>query len=265
METVTHHGREIAYRLSDRGGDGSTILCVHGSGGHHGVWKGQFRLSDERPVAALDLSGHGESEDFDADPEDFESEPGWATLSAYADDVLAVADETDADVLVGNSLGGAVILHIALEREFAPSALVLVGTGAKLGVLDDLLRWLDEEFERVVEFLHGPDRFFHDPPEKLVTRSEQTMREAGQDVTRRDFLTCHRFDVREDIGELTTPALALTGEHDQLTPPWNHEYLADEMPNCEYTTIEDAAHLSMLERPAAFNEAVREFLAELEI
>ena len=257
METVTHHGREIAYRLSDRGGDGSTILCVHGSGGHHGVWKGQFRLSDERPVAALDLSGHGESGDFDP-------EPGWAALSAYADDVLAVADAVDADVLVGNSLGGAVALHVAIEREFDPSALVLVGTGAKLGVLDDLLTWLDEEFERAVEFLHGSDRFFHDPPEELATQSEQAMREVGRAVTRRDFLTCHRFDVRDDISELTTPALALTGEHDQLTPPWNHEYLADEMPNCEYTTIADAAHLSMLEQPAAFNEAVREFLVDLD-
>ena len=257
METVTHHGREIAYRLSDRGGDGSTILCVHGSGGHHGVWKGQFRLSDERPVAALDLGGHGESEDFDADP-------GWAALSAYADDVLAVADAVDADVLVGNSLGGAVAMHIALEREFDPSALVLVGTGAKLGVLEDLLTWLDEEFERAVEFLHGSDRFFHDPPEELLKRSRTAMMEAGRAVTRRDFLTCHRFDVRDDIGELTTPTLALTGEHDQLTPPWNHEYLADEMPNCEHTTVEDAAHLSMLERPAAFNETVGEFLAEQE-
>ena len=257
METVTHHGRETAYRLSDRGGGGEPILCIHGSGGDHGIWKGQFRLSDERPVAALDLSGHGESEDFDA-------EPGWSTLSAYADDVLAVAREIDAGGLVGNSLGGAVILHVALEREFDPSALVLVGTGAKLGVLDDLLAWLDEDFERAVEFLHEPDRFFHDPPEKLLKRSRTAMKDAGRAVTYRDFLTCHRFDVRDDVGNLTTPALALTGEHDQLTPPWNHEYLADEMSDCEYTTIEDAAHLSMLERPAAFNEALQEFLASLD-
>ena len=60
---------------------------------------------DRFPVAALDLSGHGESDDVDA-------EPGYTALSAYVDDVLAVAEAVDADVLVGNSLGGAVLLGV---------------------------------------------------------------------------------------------------------------------------------------------------------
>lgn len=253
METVTHHGRETAYRVSDRGGGRSPILFVHGSGGHHGVWKSQFRRSDERPVAALDLSGHGQSDDVDADP-------GWSALSAYADDVLAVADAVDARILAGNSLGGAVVLHAVVERDIDPDALLLVGTGAKLGVLEDLLTWFDEDFERAVEFLHAPDRFFHDPEPDLVDASESAMRAAGRAVVLRDFRSCHGFDVRNRLGEIDVPALALTGEHDQLTPPWYHEYLADEMPDCEWTTVDDAAHLSMLERPAAFNEAVSTFL-----
>ncbi len=67
METasVDHHGRETAYRYRDAGGEGPTLLCVHGSGGAHGVWRGQFRLADDYPVAALDLSGHGDSDDVD--------------------------------------------------------------------------------------------------------------------------------------------------------------------------------------------------------
>jgi 3-oxoadipate enol-lactonase len=254
METVTHNGRETAYRVSDRGGDRTPVLFVHGSGGSHGVWKGQFRLSDDRPVAALDLSGHGASEDVDADP-------GWPALSAYADDVLAVADAVDAGVLAGNSLGGAVVLHAAVERDVDPDAMVLVGTGARLAVLEDLLSWLDDDFERAMAFLHAPDRLFHDPDEELVALSRTAMAEAGQAVTARDFRTCHRFDVREDLGEVDAPALALTGDHDELTPPWYHEFLADELPDSEWTTLPDVAHLSMLEDPAAFNDAVASFLA----
>ena len=83
MRRVTHHGRTTAYRVADREAEGSPLLCVHGSGGTHEVWKSQLgRLASRRPVVALDLSGHGDSEDFDADP-------GWETVSAYADDVLA--------------------------------------------------------------------------------------------------------------------------------------------------------------------------------
>lgn len=33
MERVTHHDRDTAYRVSDRGGDGPTVCFIHGSGG----------------------------------------------------------------------------------------------------------------------------------------------------------------------------------------------------------------------------------------
>ncbi|HKL30765.1 MAG TPA: alpha/beta hydrolase [Natrialbaceae archaeon] len=257
METVTHHDRETAYRVSDRGGSGRPLLCVHGSGGNHAVWKSQFRLGDERPIVTLDLSGHGESTDIDADP-------GYETLSAYADDVLAVAEGTDAGVFAGNSMGGAILLHLALDRDdFRPEGLILAGTGAKLAVLDDLLTWLEEDFERALEFLHAPDRFLHDPDERLVELSREAMREAGQAITYRDFRTSHEFDVRERVGEIDVPALAIVGEHDQLTPPWYHEFLADEMPDTELAVVDDAAHLAMLEQPEPFNAAVGEFMDSL--
>ncbi|MFB6122235.1 MAG: alpha/beta fold hydrolase [Haloferacaceae archaeon] len=256
METVTHHGRETAYHRSDRGGDGSPMLCVHGSGGSHEVWKGQSRLADDRPVVAVDLSGHGESADVDA-------EAGYEALSAYVDDVVAVARATDAGVLVGNSLGGAVVLATALERDLSLDALVLVGTGAKLAVLDDLLTWLQEDFDRAVDFLHEGNRLFHDPEEPLVERSRETLYETGSAITYRDFRTCHEFDVRDRLDAIDVPSLAVVGEYDQLTPTRYHEFLADEMPDCRLVTVDDAAHLAMLERPAAFNDAVATFLSDV--
>ncbi|WP_049936248.1 alpha/beta fold hydrolase [Haloplanus natans] len=253
METVTHHGRKTSYRRHDRGGEADPVLFVHGSGGSHAVWKSQARLADDRPVITVDLSGHGESEDVTA-------EPGYETLSAYADDVLAVAEATGSRVLCGNSLGGAVVLSIALERDFEPSGLVLAGTGAKLAVLDDLLRWLRTDFERAIEFLHGPDRLFHDPGEELVAASTATFHAAGQAVTERDFRTAHTFDVRGRLDDVTVPTLAVVGEYDALTPPWYHEALAERIPDAEWTTVDDAAHLAMLERPDAFNDALVDFL-----
>ncbi|GAA0678198.1 alpha/beta fold hydrolase [Natronoarchaeum mannanilyticum] len=257
MNEVTQHGRSTAYRRFDRDAEGPTLLFVHGSGGSSAVWKSQARLADEYPVVAMDLSGHGDSDDVDADP-------GYSTLSMYADDVIAVAREVDADALVGNSLGGAVLLHVALERDYEPSALALAGTGARLSVLDDLLDWLDDDFERAIEFLHGPDRLFHDPAEELLEASSAMFRETGQDVVRRDFRTVHEFDVRDELHRVDAPALAVCGANDQLTPPWFHEYLAENLPDAAYAVIEDAAHLSMLERPEAFNRVLRRFVEGVE-
>lgn len=253
METVTHHGRQTAYAVADRGGDGVPICFVHGSGGSSAVWKSQHRLADRHPVVTLDLSGHGDSEDIDASA-------GYPTLSAYADDVLAVLEATDSRVLVGNSLGGAVVMQLLIDRDPDVDAAVLAGTGARLGVLEDLLDWLETDFERAVEFLHGPDRLFHDPDPELRELSMEQLYETGRPVTSRDFRTCHRFDVRSDLGAIDVPTLALYGEYDQLTPPHYHEYLADEIDEAWIGELEDAAHLAMLEQPTAFNAAITEFL-----
>jgi len=259
MQTVTHHGRETAYEVFDRGGDGAGVLCVHGSGGTRAVWKSQARIADDRPVVALDLSGHGDSEDVDADA-------GYETLSAYADDVVAVADATDATVLCGNSLGGAVVMHCLLERtdEFAVDGAVYAGTGAKLAVLSDLRDWLANDFERAVDWLHDPGRLFENPADELVELSKTAMLHCGQRIVERDFLTAHTFDVRDDLQEISVPGRAIVGEHDALTPPRYHDYLASELPDCDVAVVEDAAHLAMLERPDGFNAALADFCERID-
>lgn len=256
MDTVTHHGRDTAYRHVDRSAnDGSRGCCfVHGSGATGRVWNGQLPLATRFPVTTLDLSGHGDSDDVDATA-------GYQTLSAYADDVLAVLEATDDRILVGTSLGGAVAQHVLIDRAADVDAAVLTGTGARLGVLDALLTWLEDDFERAIEFLHEPGRLFLDPPETARKRSIETMRETGASVTYRDFLTSHRFDVRGRLDEIEVPVLIIYGAEDQLTPPWFHEYLHDEIETTRLVEIEDAAHLAMVERPDTFNESITEFVA----
>ncbi|MFD1515066.1 alpha/beta fold hydrolase [Halomarina rubra] len=255
MERVAHDGRTTAYRQTAFG-EGVPTLFVHGSGGAHSVWVHQYgRQGPDGPSVALDLSGHGESEDVDTDP-------GPETMAAYADDVVAVARETGARVLVGNSLGGAVALTVALDRDLDLDGLVVTGSGAKLGVGEELLGMLDEDFDAAVETLHGPDLLFHDADEETRAASIASLEASGRAVTERDFRTCDAFDVRDRLDEVTVPALALTGEHDRLTPPSFHEYLAAELPDCTAATVPDAAHLSMLERPSDWNDLVGPFLTD---
>jgi len=254
MRTVTHDGRETAYRLTNPNRSGPTILYVHGSGGNHQVWVQQYAPQALGcPSVAIDLSGHGHSDDI-------ETEPGSETRTAYARDVAAVGREVDADVLVGNSLGGAVVFEVLLSELFDPTAAVFVGTGAKLGVDERLRTLLSDDFEAAVEQLHQPSMLFARADERTLERSKAAMRDAGQRVTRRDFLTYHHFDVRDRLDAVDIPSLAIVGEHDRLTPPAYHEYLAENLHDCEYVCLEDGGHLVMLEQHEAFNAALSEFL-----
>ena len=253
-ERVGHDGRETAYRRTDYG-DGPTVCYVHGAGGSHQVWVHQYGDRRGPPAVAVDLSGHGDSADLDVDVP-----AGSATLDAYADDVVAVCEATGATVLCGHSLGGAVSLWVALERDLPVEGLVLCDTGAKLGVDDGLLELLADDFDAAVERLHAEGMFFVEPDADLVEPSEAGFRRTGREVTLRDFETCDRFDVRDRLSEVAVPSLAICGDRDRLTPPAYHEYLASELPDCKYRTVSDAAHMPMLEQPDAFNEAIRSFL-----
>ncbi len=257
MHSVEHDGRETAYRHTRPDAEGPGILYVHGSGGDHRIWAAQYGAPGPSPPAiAVDLSGHGNSKDID-------TPPGPETLAAYAADVEAVARQTDASILVGNSLGGAIVQHMLLDGEFEPRAAILAGSGAKLAVRADLREWLSDDFDRAIEFLHGPDRLFHDPDESVRSRSRTAMQAAGRAVTRRDFLSCHEFDVRDRLGDIDCPILAVVGEHDGLTPVSYHEYFVEHIPNCDLAVIPEAAHLAMVERPTAFNETIEGFCARV--
>jgi len=257
MERVSHDSRVTAYRQTGPAAGGPTVLYVHGSGATHRVWGRQYAPSGPaHPAVALDLSGHGDSDDVD-------TAVGTPTLDAYADDVVAVAAETNADVLVGNSLGGAIAQWVALEREWMPMAIVLLGTGPELPVFEGLQEWLANDWDRAVEFLHERDRLFHDIDHDAVARSRKEMASVGQAVTRRDFMTCNAFDVSDRLGEIDVPVLAVCGEHDKLTPRAYHETLATEIPTGEVSFIPDAAHLAMVEQAELFNEIIGAFLDDV--
>jgi pimeloyl-ACP methyl ester carboxylesterase len=99
-------GASVAYRTwGEPGGRG--IVLVHGGAAHSRWWDhiGPLLVEGRRRIAAIDLSGHG-----DSDRRDF------YTLDEWAGEVLAVAAAagiTAPPVVVGHSLGGLVALRAA--------------------------------------------------------------------------------------------------------------------------------------------------------
>src|SRR5690349_11306884 len=109
-------GTRIRYFV---GGDGPTLVLVHGLGGVASNWRLIApALTAERRVIVPELPGHGGSEPLE----------GAASLDPFADALLAVVEAEDAlpAPWVGHSLGGLVSLRAAVRRPDAVAGVVLV-------------------------------------------------------------------------------------------------------------------------------------------
>ena len=56
------------------------------------------------------------------------------------------------------------------------------------------------------------------------------------------------------------PALILVGKDDKLTSPERSQFMNEEIKGSEMHIIENAAHLSNVENPEAFNNCIKAFL-----
>jgi pimeloyl-ACP methyl ester carboxylesterase len=70
------------------------------------------------------------------------------------------------------------------------------------------------------------------------------------------------YDVRVRLPEIACPTLIVWGDADRLIPVHDADVFAELIPNSRKVIFEDTGHMSMLERPAAFNALLEEFLAE---
>jgi pimeloyl-ACP methyl ester carboxylesterase len=100
-------------------GRGPGLVLVHGGGAHARWWDhiAPWLVTSERSVAAIDLSGHGDSGHRDV-----------YTLDTWASEMLAVARHAQLErpLLVGHSLGGWSAVVAAAEHPEAVAGLALV-------------------------------------------------------------------------------------------------------------------------------------------
>jgi pimeloyl-ACP methyl ester carboxylesterase len=72
-----------------------------------------------------------------------------------------------------------------------------------------------------------------------------------------------RTDTTAHLPNIACPALILVGEKDLLTPPASAQAMKEKIPNSTLHVIPNAAHMSNLENPEAFNKHLVEFVATI--
>ncbi len=232
------------------------LVFLHGAGLSYACWEpaGQALPGGMRAFA-LDLPGHGGS-----------AGEAEATIGALAERALDWARALDLEpaLWVGHSMGGAVVLTLALRAPTRTRGLVVVGCGPRLAVHPDLLEMLRDgrRAGEAVDWLLAR-AFGEGAPAALVEQARQMMLATPTAVLLRDFEACARFDLRGRLRQVTAPAVVLCGTQDRLTPPKWNAALAEELPRARLEMVEGAGHMLPLERPAAVAAAVQSLLAGL--
>jgi 4,5:9,10-diseco-3-hydroxy-5,9,17-trioxoandrosta-1(10),2-diene-4-oate hydrolase len=253
------------------------LVFVHGLSGCWANWLEQMpALARDHRVVALDLPGFGASPMPDRE----------ISISRYARLLNDLLDQLgiDAAAIVGNSMGGFIGAELAIAYPQRVERLVLVSAaGVSTHENRDATRAMPAmvRAERILAMTTAwaaskSDAFarrarLRDVALSVVARhpsrlgaalAAEQIRGAGKPGFMQAFQATIDYPVRERLSEIACPTLIVWGASDRLITVKDADVFAELIPDSRKVIFEDTGHLSMLERPAAFNALLHDFLAD---
>ena len=248
--------------------DGRAMVFVHGFGCAQGVWRDVApSFESTYRVVLYDHVGSG-----NADPAAYSS-TRYATLEAYAEDLVEIAESLDVQggVMVGHSVGASIGILAARLRPRLFDHLVLVGpspcyvnTGDYVGGferrdIDDLLDTLASNHlgwsRQMAPVIMGrPDR--PDLEQELTDSFCRTDPKAAEDFARATFLS----DNCDDLPRVRAATLVLQCKDDPIAPVSVGEYVQRHIPGSELVIVDTSGHCPHMSEPDAVIGAMRAFL-----
>jgi pimeloyl-ACP methyl ester carboxylesterase len=257
MDTVRVGELEIAYR---RAGVGPPLILLHGAATDGRSWTPQLTgLADSFDVIAWDEPGAGGS----SDPPDDTDLAGYADLLASFLDALGLARVH----LGGLSWGGVLAQELCLRHPSLVGSLILADTyaGWKGSLPAAECR---RRLELALAYASAPPSdgapqmpglFGPDASPELVDWLAAIGSETRAATALRTATLLAACDLRGRQGEIRAPCLLLWGEHDARSPLEVAQSLSERIADSRLVVLAAAGHMTNLERPDEFNEAVREF------
>ena len=251
---VSGDGTQIAYVAQ---GEGNTaIVFVHAWCCNKSFWDRQIsHFSKHYKVVSIDMAGHGES---DLGRKDY-------IIEAFAEDVKAVIEKLDLKnvVLVGNSMGGAIILQTA----------ALIPEKIKLLVGADTCRNLEEEGnEQQAEAFLAPLKtdfknsavgiakslFPETAGARMIKYVAKTMSSADPEMGISVMQNVFRFNGKSLKEKVTCPLKTINSDFWPTEVEINRKYF----PSFETKLMKGYGHFIQMENPELFNTLLEEYLSE---
>lgn len=272
------HGHKLSVVVA---GEGPVVLLVHGMAGSAATWKHVLpALAQRFTVVAPDLLGHGESG---------KPRRGEYSLGAHANvlrDLLQVLGH-DRATMVGQSLGGGLVMQLAYQFPERCERLVLVGSGGlgrEVSVILRALTFPGAEYALPLvcaPFLRNTCNRMASLLYRVGVRAAPSVEEvwrsycslADADTRRAFFRTLHsvidlggQSVTASDRLYLTSqvPSLIVWGADDRLIPVSHATAAHEAMPGSRLEIFEDAGHYPHCENPERFVEVLVDFMETTE-
>jgi pimeloyl-ACP methyl ester carboxylesterase len=251
-------------------GDGPPLLLIHGLAGSWQNWLETIPyFARTRRVLAPDLPGFGDSP---LPPEKI-SIPGYGRLLDHFCSSVGV----ERGSVIGNSMGGFIAAEVAIAHPQRVDKLVLVSAA---GITAEHQRneralALMRRFEAALAWAstHPKPNFLLRPrgrqalrlvfahPEKLPG---PLLFEQAKGSGKPGFIDAldalSAYPLRDRLERISVPTLIIWGERDRLVPLRDADVFEELIPDARKIVYADTGHVSMLERPARFNQDVEAFL-----
>ncbi len=261
MPTTTLDGTKLHWRDAGRGTD--AVLLLHAFPLHSGMWARQIEaLSATHRVVAPDYPGLGGSA----------GSHEASTMGLLASEVRTLLAHLRIErvAVVGLSMGGYLALELWRQAPGLFTGLALCDTKAGAdsaeaaagretfakSALAHGLHWVAEQMA---------PKLLKPSPDAAALAEVRTLIGGGTPVG--VAAAARGMAVRPDstatLASITCPTLVVVGEEDGLTPPAEAEKLVAGIRGARLARIPGAGHLSNLEQPAAFNQALVGFVAGL--
>ncbi|WP_353050226.1 bifunctional 3-oxoadipate enol-lactonase/4-carboxymuconolactone decarboxylase PcaDC [Aureimonas altamirensis] len=253
---------DLTLHCEFRPGPGPALVFINSLGTDFRIWDGVVAaLGAGQALLRYDKRGHGLTGDG----------IGPGSIDAHVRDLAGLMEHhaVTGAVVVGLSVGGMIAQGLALARPDLVSALVLSNTAHRIGTPQswseriDAVRagGLEAIADGVMEkWFTAGFRQAGNPPYRLCRTMFERCSPAGY------IATCEAIaaaDFTERAPAITVPALCIAGSDDGSTPPQLVHALASLIPGARTTVIDNAGHLPNVERPQAYADTLRGFLAEL--
>lgn len=244
-------------------GLGLPVVLLHGYPFNRTLWNEQVSaLSNSYRVITPDLRGHGESD----------ASSGAATMNRMAQDVAALLDHLviSRAVIAGLSMGGYVALAFYKQFPSRVRALILADTRAQADTEEGKVTRHQQAEKALAEGMAGiadsmlpklltPETVSKRP--EVVKRVRDMMLKTKPEGAAGALLgMAERDDQTSLLSQISCPTLILVGQEDQITPVKDSEKMHREIAGSRLVVIENAAHVSNLERTEQFNEELTRFL-----